>query len=87
MPKHRLFAEDGSDLGETRLAVHVGPGDPIHVGAETTLRVIDMVAVDEPDSPYTGFLRVRPDLPTNGYPAGSRRGIICVASRTRGFGQ
>jgi hypothetical protein len=33
MPRYRLFAEDGADIGETRLAVYIGPDDLIHIGA------------------------------------------------------
>jgi hypothetical protein len=68
MPRYRLFAADGADIGETRLAVYVGPGDCIHVGAGEKLRVTAVVPVEEPDSPYAGFLRVEPDPPTNGAP-------------------
>jgi len=47
MPHDRLFAEDGTDVGETRLATYVGPGDVIHVGAGPTLRVVELVPVEE----------------------------------------
>jgi hypothetical protein len=39
MPRYRLFTADGSDIGETRRAVYVGPGDFIHVGAGEKLRI------------------------------------------------
>jgi hypothetical protein len=59
MPKYRLFDADGNDMGEMRLGyVTWRPGDDIYLGPDKTLRVLDVLPVDEPDSPYAGFLKV-----------------------------
>jgi hypothetical protein len=68
MPRYKLHASDGSDLGEVRFAVHVGPGDFFHVGAGERVRILSFVPVDEPDSPYGVLLRVEPEPPTNEQP-------------------
>lgn len=59
MPKYRLFDADGSDMGEMRLGdVPFRPGDEIFLRPGKTLRVIDVLPVDEEDSTYAGFLMV-----------------------------
>jgi hypothetical protein len=59
MPKYRLFDADGNDIGEMRLGdVPFRAGDEIFLGPGKTLRVLDVVPVEEEDSPYVGLLRV-----------------------------
>ena len=59
MPKYRLYDADGNDLGDMRLGdVPWKPGDVIFLGPGKTLRVLDVVPVEEGDSPYVGLLRV-----------------------------
>jgi hypothetical protein len=38
--------------------VPINPGELIHLGAGKTVRVLDLVPVEEEDSPYVGMLRV-----------------------------
>ena len=64
MPKYRLLDADGNDLGEVRLGdVPWKPGDEIFLGAGKRLRVLDVVPVEEGDSPYVGLLRVEATEP------------------------
>jgi hypothetical protein len=58
MPYYRLFEADSSDAGEIHLAVLVKPGETIFLGPGRKLRVVDLVPVEEEDSPYAGFLKV-----------------------------
>jgi hypothetical protein len=60
MPKYRLLSEDGDELGEASYAVWIKPGEIVHVGAGERLRVLDVVPVEEEDSPYVGLLRLEP---------------------------
>lgn len=57
--RYRLYDEDGNDIGETRLAVLITPGEEIIRGPnEPNWRVLDVVAVMETDSPFVAFLKV-----------------------------
>ena len=56
--KYKLHEADGSDAGEVHYAFLVKPGETIITGAGRRLRVLDVVPVDEEDSPYVGLLRV-----------------------------
>ena len=59
MPKYRLHDIEGNDIGEMRLGdVRFNPGDEIFLGPGKTLRVLDVVPVEEPDSPYAALLMV-----------------------------
>jgi hypothetical protein len=59
MPTYRLHDADGNDMGEMRLGdVTWKPGDEIYLGPDKTLRVLDVIPAEEPDSPYAGFLMV-----------------------------
>jgi ribosomal protein S17 len=58
MPKNRLYAEDGEDLGEIRLAVPISAGETIPLSAEKSWRVIDVLPITDEDSPLDGALRV-----------------------------
>jgi hypothetical protein len=61
MPKYRLFDVDGGDLGEMRLGdVPIKVGEEIFLGPCRRLRVLDVVPVEEEDSPFVGFLKVEP---------------------------
>jgi hypothetical protein len=41
-------------------AVHIKPGDVIIAEGTQRVRVLDLVIVEEEDSPYVGLLRVEP---------------------------
>jgi hypothetical protein len=56
--RYKLYEEDGTECGEAHYAFLVKPGETIVTGAGRKLRVIDVVPVDEEDSPYVGFLKV-----------------------------
>ena len=49
---------DGSDAVEAHYAILVQPGETIVLGAGRRVRVVDVVPVDEEDSPFVGLLRV-----------------------------
>jgi hypothetical protein len=52
---------DGGDLGEMRLGdVPIKVEEEIFLGPGRRLRVLDVVPVEEEDSPYAGFLKVEP---------------------------
>ena len=55
---YRLFLEDGTDVGEASYAVIIKPDELIHVDGGRRMRVLDLVAVPDEGSPYTGFLKV-----------------------------
>jgi hypothetical protein len=55
------FSElDGAECGEAHYAVLIEPGEIIWTGDGRKLRVVDVVPVEEDDSPFVGFLRVEP---------------------------
>lgn len=56
--RYRLYLEDGSEAGEAHYAVMILPDETIWTGDGRKLRVLDVVPVDEKDSPYVGLLRV-----------------------------
>lgn len=56
--RYRLFNEDGTEAGEAHYAVGIKPGETIWTGDGRKLRVLDVVPVDEQDSPYVGLLKV-----------------------------
>jgi hypothetical protein len=59
MFKHRLFWADGSEAGEAAYALQINAGDLIWIPQPNRqLRVLDVVQVDEEDSPYRGLLKV-----------------------------
>jgi hypothetical protein len=58
MYRYRLFEVDGTEAGEAHYAVLIEPGELIHTGDGRKLRVVDVVPVDEEDSPFVGLLRV-----------------------------
>jgi hypothetical protein len=49
-------ARGRSDAGEAHYAFLVKPGETIITGAGRRLRVLSVIPVDEPDSPYVGML-------------------------------
>ena len=64
-PLRRLYDADGNDLGDMRLGdVPRKPGDEIFFGPGKTLRVLDVVPVEESGSPYVGLLKVEAASPT-----------------------
>jgi hypothetical protein len=56
--RYRLHYEDGSDAGEAHYAVMIQPDEIIWTGGGRKLRVLDVVPVEEEDSPFVGLLRV-----------------------------
>ena len=56
--RYRLFDADGADQGEAYYAVLIEAGDIIWADDRRKLRVFDVVAVEEEDSPFVGFLKV-----------------------------
>jgi hypothetical protein len=58
MPKYRLFEADGTDVGEAYYATQINVGDMIFFAGTRQARVVDLVPVEEEDSPYMGFLKV-----------------------------
>jgi hypothetical protein len=55
---YRLYLEDGSEAGQAEYAVMIQPDERIWTGDGRKLRVVDVVRVEEPDSPYVGLLKV-----------------------------
>jgi len=62
MFRYRLYLSDGSEAGEAEYAVFIQPGETIWTGDRRRLRVLDVVPVEEEESPYVGLLRVEPVL-------------------------
>jgi hypothetical protein len=59
MPTYRLHDADGNDIGDMRLGdVPFNSGDEIFLGPGKTFRVLSVLPVDEPDSPYAALLEV-----------------------------
>lgn len=58
MFKYRLFWADGGDAGEAEYAVNNKPGEIVWANGTQQLRVLDVVPVEEDDSPYVGLLKV-----------------------------
>ena len=57
MPRYLLYAEDGDNLGEIRLAGPIAAGETIPLGGGRSYRVIDVLPIMEADAPYVGALR------------------------------
>jgi hypothetical protein len=57
MYHYRLFEIDGTEAGEAVYAVMIQPGE-ILTGDGRKLHVVDLVPVEEGDSPYVAFLKV-----------------------------
>ena len=60
MFRYRLHSPDGDDLGETTYAVVIKLNDGILVGNGRRLRVLNVVPMDDEDSPLAGILQVEP---------------------------
>jgi hypothetical protein len=58
--RYRLVDADGADKGEAYYAALVKVSETILTGDGRKLCVLDVVAVDEDDSPYVGLLKVEP---------------------------
>jgi len=58
--RYRVHELDGCDAGEAHYAVLVEPGETIVLGAGRRVRVVDVIPVEEGDSPFVGLLRVEP---------------------------
>jgi hypothetical protein len=74
MPKYLLYAEDGDNLGEIRLAGPIAAGETIPLSRDRSYRVIDVLPIMDAGSRYGAALRVelRDDSAQSG-PASSRR--------------
>jgi hypothetical protein len=55
---YRLHSPDGDDLGEATYAVAIKPGEEILVGNGRRFRVVDVVPIEEEDSPIVGLLQI-----------------------------
>jgi hypothetical protein len=55
---YRLHLKEGSDAGEATYAVLVRPGEEILAGNGRRFRVVDVVPIEEEDSPLVGLLQV-----------------------------
>ena len=55
---YRLHFADGSDAGEATYSVMIKPGEEIIVGNGRRLRVLDVVPIEDEDSPLVGLLQV-----------------------------
>jgi hypothetical protein len=55
---YRLHLEDGSDAGDATYSVMIQPGEEIMVGNGRRFRVLDLIPVENEDSPYVGLLLV-----------------------------
>lgn len=60
MYPYRLFDLDGADNGEAYYAALIKASETILTGDGHKLRVLDVVPVDEKDSPFVRLLRVEP---------------------------
>jgi hypothetical protein len=60
MFRYKMHYEDGNEAGDAAYADSVNPGDELMLGPGKFVRVLDVVPVDEEDSPYVGLLRVEP---------------------------
>jgi hypothetical protein len=58
MYTYRLHLTDGSDAVEVTYAVLVHPGEEILVGNGRRFRVVDVVPIEEEESPIVGLLQV-----------------------------
>ena len=58
--RYRLFELDGAECSEAHYAVLIESGEIIWTGDGRKLRVVDVVPVEEDDSPFVRFLRVEP---------------------------
>jgi hypothetical protein len=56
----RSHYQDGSEAGDAAYADNVNPGDEIMLGPGRFVKVLDIVPVDEEDSPYVALLNVEP---------------------------
>jgi hypothetical protein len=58
MFKYRLYWADGIEAGEAEYAVNIKVGEMIWANGNQQLRVLDLVPIDDPTSPYVGLLKV-----------------------------
>jgi hypothetical protein len=58
--RYRLFDADGNEQGEAYYAVIIEAGDIIWADDRRKLRVVDVVPIDEEESPFVGLLKVAP---------------------------
>lgn len=60
MFRYKLHWADGSEAGEASYAINIKVGDLVWISQPTRrqLRVLDLVPVEEEDSPYVGLLKV-----------------------------
>ena len=56
--RYKVHDVDGNDVGEAHYAVLIRPGEDIIIGAGQEMRVLDVVPVEDEDSPYVGMLQV-----------------------------
>jgi hypothetical protein len=56
--RYRVHELDGSDAGEAHYAVLLEPGETVVLGAGRKVRIVDLIPVEEADSPFVGLLRI-----------------------------
>jgi hypothetical protein len=56
--RYSLVDADGADQDEAYYPILIEPGDIIWADDRRKLRVVDVVPVEEEDSPFVGFLKV-----------------------------
>ncbi len=56
--RYRMYLDDGTELGEGHYAVPIKSGETIWLNGGEQARVLALVPVEDPDSPYDGLLRV-----------------------------
>jgi len=60
MYRYRLFEADDNEQGEAYYAVIIEASDIIWADDRRKLRVVDVVPIDEEESPFVGLLKVAP---------------------------
>jgi len=58
MFRYKMHYADGSEAGDAAYADWVNVGETVMLGPGKTVRVLDVVPVEEDDSPYVALLKV-----------------------------
>jgi hypothetical protein len=56
--RYKIHYADGSEAGDAAYADSVNVGETVMLGPGKTVRVLDVVPVDDPDSAYVALLEV-----------------------------
>jgi hypothetical protein len=60
MFRYKMHFADGSEAGDAAYADNVTSGDELMLGPGKFVRVLDVVPIEQEDSPYVGLLKVEP---------------------------